>query len=90
MQYPSDGELWPAMQAGQIEAILQDQPVNYVHEQDDPGYRIVETYETNEQYGFAFAKGQRDALREAVNGALQELRDSGEYQQIFDTYLAVQ
>lgn len=90
VQYPSDGELWPAMQAGQIEAILQDQPVNYVHQQDDPGYRIVETYETNEQYGFAFAKGQRDALREAVNGALQELRDSGEYQQIFDTYLAVQ
>lgn len=89
VQYPSDGELWPAIQAGQIDAILQDQPVNYVHEQDDPAYKIVETYETDESYGFAFAKGEKDALVEAVNGALQELKDDGEYQEIFDTYLGV-
>lgn len=89
VQYPSDGELWPAMQAGQIDAILQDQPVNYVHEQDDSAYKIVETYETNESYGFAFAKGEKDALREAVDSALQEVRDDGTYQEIFDKYLAV-
>jgi len=32
VQYPSDGELWPAMQSGQIDAILQDQPVNLARE----------------------------------------------------------
>lgn len=89
VQYPSDGELWPAMQAGQIDAILQDQPVNYVHEQDDPDYKIVETYATDESYGFAFAKGEKDALREAVNKALKELQDDGGYQKIYDEYLAV-
>jgi len=86
VQYPSDGELWPAMQAGQIDAILQDQPVNFVHEQADPAYKIVETYKTDEQYGFAFEKGKKEALREAVNGALKELRDSGDYQKIYDQY----
>ncbi|KAB1862322.1 basic amino acid ABC transporter substrate-binding protein [Microbacterium algeriense] len=88
VQYPSDGELWPAMQAGQIDAILQDQPVNYVHEQDDPAYKIVETYPTDESYGFAFAKGEKDELREAVNKALKELQDDGGYQKIYDEYLA--
>lgn len=86
VQYPSDGELWPAMQAGQIDAILQDQPVNLEHEKADSAYTIIETYDTEESYGFAFAKGEKDALVDAVNTALQELRDSGEYQTIYDTY----
>ncbi|WP_226531910.1 basic amino acid ABC transporter substrate-binding protein [Microbacterium paraoxydans] len=88
VQYPSDGELWPAMQAGQIDAILQDQPVNIEHEKADSAYKIVETYETDESYGFAFAKGEKDALLEAVNGALLDLRDSGEYQTIYDEYFS--
>ncbi|WP_314645835.1 transporter substrate-binding domain-containing protein [uncultured Microbacterium sp.] len=90
VQYPSDGELWPAMQAGQIDAILQDQPVNLEHEKADSAYKIVETYETDESYGFAFAKGEKDALRTAVDDALKELRDSGEYQKIYDSYFSAE
>lgn len=88
LQLPSDGELWPAIQAGTIDAILQDQPVNIEHEKADSGYKIVEEYNTDEQYGFAFAKGEKTALLDAVNGALQELRDSGDYQTIYDTYFS--
>jgi len=88
VQYPSDGELWPAMQAGQIDAILQDQPVNIEHEKADSNYKIVEEYDTGESYGFAFEKGKKTALLEAVNKALKELRDSGEYQTIYDTYFS--
>ncbi|MBO9626179.1 MAG: transporter substrate-binding domain-containing protein [Microbacterium sp.] len=86
VQYPSDGELWPAMQAGQIDAILQDQPVNLEHEKADSSYKIVETYNTDESYGFAFAKGEKKKLVDAVNGALKDLRDSGDYQTIYDSY----
>ncbi|WP_460801410.1 transporter substrate-binding domain-containing protein [Microbacterium sp. GXF6406] len=86
VQFPSDGELWPAIQAKQIDAILQDQPVNLEHENADSGYVIVEEYDTDEQYGFAFAKGEKVELREAVNAALQDLRDSGEYDTIYDAY----
>ncbi|MGF3056066.1 transporter substrate-binding domain-containing protein [Microbacterium sp. YY-01] len=89
-QYPSDGELWPAIQAGQIDAILQDQPVNIEHERADSDYTIVEEYDTDEQYGFAFAKGEKDALREAINKALAQLRDSGEYQKIYDKYFSAE
>lgn len=88
VQYPGDAELWPALQAGQIDAILQDQPVNIEHEKADDTYKIVEEYNTEESYGFAFAKDDKQELREAVNKALQELRDSGEYDTIYDTYFA--
>ncbi|MFD5213545.1 ABC transporter substrate-binding protein [Microbacterium sp. NPDC058345] len=88
VQYPGDAELWPALQAGQIDAILQDQPVNIEHEKADENYKIVEEYDTEESYGFAFAKGEKQELREAVNKALQELRDSGDYDTIYDTYFA--
>jgi len=88
LQLPSDGELWPAIQAGTIDAILQDQPVNIEHEKADSNYKIVEEYNTDEQYGFAFAKGEKTALMDAVNAALKELRDSGDYDTIYDSYFA--
>lgn len=88
IRYPSDGELWPAMQAGQIDAILQDQPVNIEHERADATYVIVEEYDTDESYGFAFAKGEKADLIDAINTGLQELRDDGTYQEIYDSYFA--
>ncbi|MFD1505662.1 amino acid ABC transporter substrate-binding protein [Georgenia yuyongxinii] len=86
VDYPGDGEMWPALQAGQVEAILQDWPVNREHEVADPNYKIVEQFETDEQYGFAFAKGEKTALREAVNAELQTLRDDGTYDEIYSSY----
>lgn len=90
LQLPSDGELWPAIQAGQVDAILQDQPVNLEHEKADDAYVIVEEYETDESYGFAFAKGEKTELREAINAALAELRDSGEYDTIYDEFFSAE
>lgn len=85
--FPSDGELWPALQAGSIDAILQDLPVNLEHAKTE-GYEVVEQYETDEQYGFAFAKGEKTALLEAVNEQLTTMRDDGTYQQIYDSYFS--
>ena len=90
ISFPSDGELWPALQAGNIDAILQDQPVNIEHEKADSTYKIVEEYDTDESYGWAFAKGERAELIEAINAALQELRDDGTYQTIYDSYFTAE
>jgi polar amino acid transport system substrate-binding protein len=86
IDFPSDGELWPAIQAGQIDAILQDQPVNHEHEVADAGYRIVETYNTDEQYGFAFDKGKKTELMTAVNEQLAAMRADGTYDTIYKKY----
>jgi len=84
----SDGLLWPAIKAGQIDAILQDYPVNQQHEKDDASYVIVAKYETDEQYGFALAKGKNPALLAAINAQLQAMRDDGSYQKIYDKYFS--
>lgn len=86
VEFPSDGELWPAIQAKQIDAILQDQPVNHTHEVADKAYKIVETYKTDEQYGYALAKGKNPQLLAAINAQLKALRADGTYDKIYKKY----
>lgn len=90
--YPGDAELWPALQGGHVDALLQDFPVNDEHAQDDPGYRVVEVFETDEQYGFAFAKGENEntELAGAINEQLSRLREDGTYDEIYQKYFDVQ
>lgn len=90
VEFPGDGELWPALQAGQIDAILQDHPVNVEHTRADDGYVLVGEYDTGEQYGFAFAKGERVSLREAVGEALAAMREDGRYDEIYDSYFSAE
>lgn len=87
VSFPSDAEMWPAIQAGQVDALLQDLPVNLEHTAEGD-YEIVEQYDTGEQYGFAVSKGNA-ALLDAVNGALEEIRADGSYDAIYDSYFAV-
>lgn len=86
VEYASDGDLWPALQAGNVDAILQDQPVNHEHEVADATYKIVETYQTNEQYGFALAKDKAPNLLSAINEQLAAMRADGTYDTIYATY----
>ncbi|WP_281966054.1 transporter substrate-binding domain-containing protein [Serinicoccus marinus] len=86
--FPSDAEMFQALQAGQVDALLQDLPVNVEHTRDGD-YQIVEEYSTDETYGFAMQK-DNTALVDAVNEQLSALRDSGDYQTIYDTYFSTE
>jgi polar amino acid transport system substrate-binding protein len=86
VSFPSDGEMFPAIKAGQVDALLQDLPVNVEHTKGGD-FEIVEEYSTDEQYGFAVRKGNTELL-EAVNEQLQSLRDDGTYDEIYDQYFS--
>lgn len=86
VSFPSDAEMYTAIKAGQVDALLQDLPVNLDHV-DDGGFEVVETYPTDEQYGFAIKKGNT-ALVDAVNEQLTAMRDDGSYDEIYDTYFS--
>jgi polar amino acid transport system substrate-binding protein len=90
VSFPSDGQMYAAIKAGQVDAILQDLPVNLDH-QNDPKqagkFKVVETYKTDEKYGFAMKKTNTNLI-DAVNEALKKLRDSGEYDTIYNKYFA--
>ncbi|NDL60015.1 ABC transporter substrate-binding protein [Phytoactinopolyspora mesophila] len=87
--YPGDAELLPALQSGHIDAILQDYPVNDEHAQANDDYEVVETFETDEQYGFAFGKGEKTELLNAVNEHLAQMREDGTYEEIYQRYFNV-
>jgi polar amino acid transport system substrate-binding protein len=84
VSFPSDGEMFQAIQAGQVDALLQDLPVNLVHEQSG-GFTIVERYSTGEQYGFAVKQDNTELLN-AVNEQLSKLRQNGTYDRIYNEY----
>jgi polar amino acid transport system substrate-binding protein len=86
--FPGDSDMFNAIQAGQVDALLQDLPVNLVHTEDGE-FEIVEQYDTEEQYGFAFEKGQSANLLAAVNEQLRAMRDDGTYDELYDKYFAV-
>lgn len=86
--FPSDAEMYQALQAGQVDALLQDLPVNLEHTRDGD-YEIVEEYSTDETYGFAMKK-DNTALVDAVNEQLTALRDGGGYDEIYNTYFSTE
>ncbi|HEY0902793.1 MAG TPA: transporter substrate-binding domain-containing protein [Marmoricola sp.] len=85
VSFPDDAAMFTALKGGTVDALLQDLPVNLEHTKDGK-YEIVEEYSTDEAYGFAFKKEGSEDLVEAVNDQLQELRDNGKYQEIYDKY----
>lgn len=87
VQYPSDAEMYAAIQAGNVDALLQDLPVNLTHTEDG-AFTIAEELPTEEQYGFIMAKEGSEELVAAVNEQLSELRDNGTYEEIYNTYFA--
>lgn len=90
--FPSDGEMYAAIKAGQVEALLQDLPVNLDHQNDPKAagqFKVVETYDTGESYGLAMKK-DNTGLIDAVNEALATMKDDGDYQKIYDTYFATE
>jgi len=86
VDFADDGKMWVALQAGQVDALLQDLPVNHEHEVADASYKIVEKYDTKEQYGFALAKGKKPELLAAVNEQLKALRTDGTYDTLYKKY----
>jgi ABC-type amino acid transport substrate-binding protein len=70
-----------ALEAGQVEAVINDCPVSKYAERAHENLVVVEAIDTNEEYGLAF-QPDADALRTAVNKELAELKDSGELEEI--------
>jgi polar amino acid transport system substrate-binding protein len=85
LAYPSDAELFPALQSKGVDAVLQDYPVNLGHTEGGK-FDIVEKYQTDEHYGFAVKKNGGEALLKAVNTQLAKLKSDGKYKEIYDKY----
>jgi polar amino acid transport system substrate-binding protein len=84
--FENPGDLFTALEAGQVEGILQDIVPNAAEALENDTVSVVETFPTAEEYGFALQEEGKDALREAVNEALADLRTDGTYDTIYDDW----
>jgi ABC-type amino acid transport substrate-binding protein len=75
-------DAFKALQAGQIEAVLNDFPVSKYAERSKPDLQVVQTIPTGEEYGIGVSKSNPE-LRRAVNDALNEMKDDGTYTEIY-------
>ncbi|MDQ0429729.1 polar amino acid transport system substrate-binding protein [Planomicrobium stackebrandtii] len=79
--------MFAEMENGHLDAIVEDYPVvAYAMSTKDLEIKIVEERLTDEQYGIAVLKDENEELLEQINAGLQELRDSGQYEEILNKY----
>ena len=71
-----------ALVAGQVDAVMFDLPGTQEAARTKEGLEVRESYDTGEEFGIAFQE-DADALREAVNGALAEVKDDGTFAELY-------
>jgi len=84
--FDNPGDLFVALEAQDVVGVLQDIVVNQDRADNDTTVVVVETYPTNEFYGFAVKNEGSELLMMAVNESLSALRRAGTYDQIFSDW----
>ena len=86
--FENPGDVFTALEAGNVQGVLQDIVPNADYALNNAGVSLAETYPTDETYGFAVKEEGSEALLEAVNEALQTLRDNGTYDNIYGDWFS--
>ena len=75
-------DAFKALQAGQVDAVVNDFPVSKYAEQSKPELQVVQRIATGEEYGLAFAK-KSVALRKAVREQVDKMKEDGTFTKIY-------
>ncbi len=80
-------DAYGALERGQVDAVFNDLPSTQSVADDSNGdLTVAETFDTGEEYGIVFREEGTEALLEAVNGALQEIKDDGTLDELYQTW----
>lgn len=87
-EFTGADDLFTALKAKQVDAALQDLPVNAYHAKTTGETVVARTFTEGEkeQYGFAMKKGATE-LKEAVDGALRQVKADDTYPTILRRFL---
>ncbi|MGD6969309.1 transporter substrate-binding domain-containing protein [Rossellomorea vietnamensis] len=87
-QFNDSPSMFQEVANGNADVLIEDYPViAYQIKTKDLGLKTVGDRLNGDQYGIAVLKGENQELLEKINSGLQKLRDSGEYDEIINTYL---
>lgn len=82
---PGAADLFAALEAGTIDAIVQDYPINAYRALQDKNVVITEKIKTSEQYGMAVKKGDKTTLTFLDDG-LATAKSDGTYAKLYEKY----
>ena len=78
-----------ALNQGKIDAVIIDREPAKVFVKENAGLKILDEAFTEEEYAIAVKKGNTELL-DRMNGAIKELKESGELQKIVDKYITAE
>lgn len=85
-EFDEPAAMFLALQSSEVDAILQDFPVNAERALVEPdSFALTETFPTGEQYGFATSLDNTELI-DAVNEQLATVTEDGTYDEVFATY----
>jgi ABC-type amino acid transport substrate-binding protein len=83
--FPEAGDTYTALEAASVTAVIFDEPSAIAEAETRPALEVVETIDTGEEYGFG-VDPQNEALLDALNQVLQEIKDDGTYEEIYGRF----
>jgi putative glutamine transport system substrate-binding protein len=81
-------DAFTALKAGKGDALTTDNAILLGMQQQDPNYVLVGGTFTDEPYGIAIRKGDSEFVT-TVNDLLKELKDTGEYDKLYEQWMGV-
>lgn len=78
-----------ALTQGKVDTVIIDREPAKVFVKENAGLKILDEAFTEEEYAIAVKKGNTE-LVEKMNGAIKELKESGELQKIIDKYITAE
>jgi putative glutamine transport system substrate-binding protein len=86
LEFENYAEAFTALKAGQGDALTTDNALLFGMAKQDPNFRVVDETFSEEPYGIAVRKGDQEFL-DIINEYLKELKDSGEYDKIYEKWI---
>jgi len=87
VSFPDSSNMYEDVKAGNSVALFEDYPVVGDAIASGVPLKIVGEMQKGSSYGFAVKKGQNAELIKMFNAGLANLKASGKYQEILDTYI---
>ena len=87
VSFADSASMYDEVRTGNSVAIFDDYPVLQYGIAQGNGFKTVTDKEKGSSYGFAVNKGQNPELLAKFNAGLANLKESGRYQEIVDSYL---
>jgi ABC-type amino acid transport substrate-binding protein len=83
--YPTVEAVFAAVDADEVDGVVQDLPINAYQAEQNRKVEVIETFPTGERYGYAVEKGATGLL-ELLDTGLEQTRTDGTYDDLYVRY----